>query len=176
MGQLTKKIIAADLIIVALVYIYYPVFDSEKISYFIIFSCFTVLCFSVSKIYAPSDKENYESIEKEMDWRHADDGIFQYFNDGFYIKQKMPMEEIKWKDIVSVHSFSISIFADTRQNGIEIITNQKRYEFIYENIPGLEKLTDQLASHLPDWKFHSPTIRNNAGTEKTILYQRKDIN
>lgn len=171
-----KKIIAADLIIIVLVYFYYPVFDSEKISYFIIFSCFTVLCFSVAKIYSPGDNENYASVEKEMDKRHNDDGIFRYKQNGFYVKQENDTEWIEWNDIVSVYSFSLSIFIDTRQKGIEIITDKKRYEFIYENVTGLEKLTDQLATHLPDWKPNSPTIQNNAGTEKTMLYQRKDMN
>lgn len=170
-----KKIIATNLIIVILVYFYYPVFDSEKISYFIIFFCFTVLCFSIAKIYAPSDKENYKSVEKEMDQRHAYDGIFQYTNDGFYMRQKKTREFIRWNKIVSVYSFTIPASEYSRQSGLEIITDKNRYEFTYENTPGIEKFADQLISNLPDWMINSPVTRNNSGVEKTVLYQRKDI-
>ncbi|AZB09948.1 hypothetical protein EG344_14575 [Chryseobacterium sp. G0162] len=170
-----KKIITVDLLIIALVYFYYPVFDSEKISYFIIFSCFTILCFSIAKMYAPSDKENYESVEKKMDKLHTYNGLFQYSIDGFYVKQKKTSEWIQWNQIISVHSFSIPILNTAKQTGLEIITSGNRYEFTYENTPGIEKLIDQLAKHLPNWKTDSPIIRNNSGAEKRILYQRKDI-
>ncbi|RXM52562.1 MULTISPECIES: hypothetical protein [unclassified Chryseobacterium] len=170
-----KKVIITDLIIVALVYIYYPVFDSETISYFIIFLCFAILCFSVAKIYTSNDKENYESVEKEMNQRYADDGIFQYINNGFYVKQERTIEWIEWNQIITVYSFSIPILNTARQTGIEIITDENSYEFTYENTPGIDKLIDQLIKHLPSWKYDSPTIRNNAGAKKTLLYQRKNI-
>lgn len=170
-----KKIIAADILIIVLIYLYYPVFGSESISYFIIFLCFVVLCFSIAKMYAPSDQENYESVEKEMDKKYADDGIFQYTDDGFYVNRKKTTEWIKWDQIISVYSFSIPILHRTRQTGLEIITDENSYEFTYENTPGIEKLTDQLISHLPDWKLDSSTIRDNSGAEKTMLFQRNHI-
>ncbi|MCQ9634772.1 hypothetical protein MP478_12095 [Chryseobacterium sp. WG14] len=61
-----KKIIIISCIILAAVFFNYPVFDSEGISYIIILCCFVVITFSTAKIYNP-DKEDYQSVEKEMD-------------------------------------------------------------------------------------------------------------
>lgn len=170
-----KKIITICCIILVLIYFYYPVFDSEGISYLIIFSCFVVLCFSGAKLYTSNDKEDYDSIEKEADKLEKFDGDFQYTHDGFYNKQKTPLEHIKWEEIVSVHSFSITGLYHSRQSGFEIITYKNNYEFD-KDTPGITKLMHQLYDHLPTWELNAPTIRvNNYGLNKTKLYERKDI-
>lgn len=170
-----KIIITISCIVLVLTFIYYPAFDSVGISYFITFSCFVALCFSIAKIYAPDDKEVYASVEKEADRLEKFDGEFQYINDGFYHKNKNPLELIKWDQIVSVHSFSIPVPGSSRQTGLEIITDKKHYELNSET-PGMKKLTNELSDHLPDWHLDAPTIRvNNYGLEKTKLYERKDV-
>ncbi|NML68229.1 hypothetical protein HHL23_00175 [Chryseobacterium sp. RP-3-3] len=169
-----KKIIVISCIIVVLIFFNYPVFDSEGISYLIIFTCFVVICFSGAKIYFPNDKEDYDSVEKEADQLEKYDGDFQYTNEGFYNKQKTPLEFIKWDEIISVHSFSIPISKHTKEEGLEIITDKGSYE-LGRHTPGIEKLTNELYNHLPDWQFNSPTIRiNNYGLKKTKLYERND--
>ncbi|MDC8105416.1 hypothetical protein ACNFU2_10965 [Chryseobacterium sp. PTM-20240506] len=167
-----KTIIIMCCLVVLWVYMYYPVFDSEGISYFIIFSCFTVLCFSIAKIYSSDTKTDYESIEKETDRLEKLDGNFKYTADGFYHKHKNQPEFIRWDEIVSVYSFSIPFF-DDRQTGLEIITDKNQYEFDQE-IPGITKLTHMLEQNLPDWDSNAPTLRiNNYGLEKAKLYERK---
>ena len=107
-----------------------------------------------------------------MDALHSYDGIFQYMENGFYVKQKDVTEFIKWDEIVSVYSFSIPVLQE-RQTGMEIITDNKEYEFDDRNTLGIEKLTDELSSRMPDWKLDSPTIViSNFGLKKTLFYQR----
>lgn len=144
-----KIMITSMGILLVLVCLNYPIFDSEKISYLIILSCLIILCFLVARLYFPSDKDDYNSVEKKMDALHSYDGIFQYMENGFYVKQKDITEFIKWDEIVSVYSFSIPVLQE-RQTGMEIITDNKEYEFDDRNTPGIEKLTDELSSRMPD--------------------------
>lgn len=168
-----KKIIAFTCLVLVLTFYNYPVFDDKKISFAIIFICFIVLAFSVAKLYSPEEKD-YDSFEKEMDKQHEYDGIFQYTTDGFYIQQNHSTEFIKWDQIVSVYSFSIPSPFNDRQSGLEIITDEKAYEFDYEATPGIIKLADQLSTNLPSWELDSSMVRmNNFGLFKTKLYERK---
>ena len=169
-----KTIIAATCLVLILTLYNYPIFDDKKITFAVIFLCFVVIIFSVAKLYSPVEKEDYDSVEKEMDRLHNDDGIFQYTNDGFYFKQKNITEFIKWDEIISIYSFRIpSPFSERKQSGLEIITDRKSYEFDYNVTPGIVKLTDQLYNYLLDWKENSPMVINNFGLEKTKLYERK---
>lgn len=168
-----KKIIAISCIILVLIFINYPVFNSEGISYLIIFTCFVAICFSGAKLYSPSDKENYDSVEKEIDIVETYDGIFQYTHDGFYPHQKKTQELIKWDDIVSVSSFSIPGLYHNRETGLEIMTDTSHYEFMDRDTPGIEKLTNELYNHLPNWSLNPQPVRvNNHGLEKAKLYDR----
>ncbi|QXU47474.1 hypothetical protein KYG33_11635 [Chryseobacterium sp. D764] len=171
-----KKIIALTSVILILTLYNYPIFDDKKITFTIIFMCFIVIIFSVAKLYSSDEKEDYDSVEKEMDKLHNDDGIFQYTNDGFYFKQKNITEFIKWDEIISIYSFRIpSPFSERKQSGLEIITERKSYEFDYNVTPGIVRLTDQLYSYLPDWEEDSPMEINNFGLKKTKLYERKPL-
>jgi hypothetical protein len=171
-----KKIIAASSLVLLLTLFYYPILDDEKISFAVIFLCFVVLIFSVAKLYSPDEKEDYNSVEKEMDRLHKYDGIFRYTNDGVYFKQNKETEFIKWDEIVSVYTFTIPSPFDKKQSGLEIITNEKSYEFDDKVTPGIIKLKDHLSSNLPVWELDSPTVRmNNFGLEKTKLYEKKNI-
>ncbi|SFN56526.1 hypothetical protein SAMN05421594_3265 [Chryseobacterium oleae] len=168
-----KKIILITCIFLVLTFIYYPVFESEGISYLIIFICFVIICFSGAKLYFPGDKDDYDSIEKEIDELEQLNGDFQYTNDGFYAIQKDSFELIKWDDIISVHSFSIPTSNHRNETGLEIITDKNRYEFNSYTL-GIEKLTNEMYHHLRDWQLDSPTIRiNNHRLKKTKLYERQ---
>ncbi|QBA19864.1 hypothetical protein EU348_01250 [Chryseobacterium indologenes] len=166
-----KKIIAIAILILILTLYNYPIFDDKKITFAVIFLCFVVLIFSVAKLYYPDEKD-YDSFEREMDRQHQYDGIFQYTEKGFYIKQKNNSEFIKWDEIISIYFFSVPTpFSDRKQSGLEIITGNKSYEFDYNVTPGIIKLEDQLSLHLPTWDMDSQmVIINNLGLEKTKLY------
>lgn len=167
-----KKIIAATGLVLVLTLYNYPVYDDKKITFAIIFICFVVLVFSIAKLYSPKEKD-YDSFEKEMDSLHTFDGIFQYTKDGFYFKHNSGTEFIKWDEIISVYSFTIPSPFDKKQSGLEIITNEKSYEFDQKVTPGIVKLEDQLSTHLPTWELDSPTVMmNNFGLEKTKLYEK----
>lgn len=170
-----KKVIIASCIVLAVTLLNYPIFDSEGISYLIVFACLVAISFSGAKIYNPTDKEDYDSIDKEISKLQKYEGYFKYTHEGFYNKQNNSPELIKWDEIVSVYSFSIPGLYHSQQTGIEIITDKNSYEFDSET-PGIEKLTNELYDHLPDWNLGAPTIKiNNHGLEKTKLYERKDF-
>lgn len=168
-----KKIIAITILILILTLYNYPIFDDKKITFAVIFLCFVVLIFSVAKLYYPEEKD-YDSFEKEMDRLHQYDGIFQYTEKGFYIKQNNNSEFIKWDEIISIYFFSVPTpFSDRKQSGLEIITGNKSYEFDYNVTPGIVKLEDQLSLNLPTWDIDFPIVRiNNFGLEKTKLYEK----
>lgn len=171
-----KKIIAVSSLVFILTLYNYPIFDDKKITFAVIFLCFFVIIFSAAKLYFPSDKEDYDSVQKEMNRLHEDDGIFQYTDEGFYFRQKNSTEWIQWDEIISIYSFRIpSPFSERKQSGLEIITHKKSYEFDDEVTPGIVKLEDQLSLNLPNWDLDSPAVRiNNFGLEKTKLYESKD--
>lgn len=168
-----KKIIAITSVVLILTLYNYPIFDDKKITFAVIFLCFVVIVFSVAKFYS-GEKEDYEAFEKEMDRLHEDNGIFEYTNDGFYFKQKNITEFIKWDEITAVNSFAFPAKPYDGQSGLEVITNQKNYEFNDKTTSGIIKLADQLCIHLPHWDLNAPTlIANNSGLEKAKLYERK---
>ena len=149
----------------------YSNFDNKGLAYISVFVCFATICFSIAKIVsAKEDKENYYSVEKEIDRLENIDGIFQYKKDGFYINRKENAEFIKWSDILEVNAFTIPVLHRTKHNGLEIITEAKNYEFNSQQTEGFEKLGNQLFENLPDWKLDSPAIKiNNFGLKKTNL-------
>ena len=106
-----------------------------------------------------------------MDELHNRNGMFQYIHDGFYIKKDKSMELIKWEEIITVNSLRIPVLND-EQTGIEIITENKSYEFIDQYNPGVEKLIDKLYENLSDWKELNSEV-NNLRFEKTTLFQRE---
>ncbi|CAD0221362.1 hypothetical protein [Chryseobacterium sp. JV274] len=169
-----KKIIALTSVILILTLYNYPIFDDKKITFTIIFMCFVVIIFSLAKLYS-GKKEDYDSVEKEMDILHEDNGIFEYTNDGFYFKQKNITEFIKWDEINTINRFTFPVKPYGGQSGLEVITDQKNYEFNDKTNPGIVKLTDQLYSYLPDWEEDSPMEINNFGLKKTKLYERKPL-
>ena len=164
-----KLIFIVSLVVIFVLY-NYPIFNSTGISYIIIFSCFTIISFAGAKLYTSNIKDDYESVEKETDKLHQNDGDFRYSREGFYVKK----EFIKWNEIVEVNSFSIPVLHQ-KQKGIEIITDKKQYEFNNDNTSGIEKLTDKLSENLPDWKLDSTlVVPNNYGLKKVKLYERID--
>lgn len=152
------------------VYFNYPVFDSKGISYIIVFSCFVIVCFAGAKLYSSEEKEDYDSVEKKMNKLREFDGRFQYTHDGFYIKKDKTMELVKWSEITTVNSLRIPVLND-EQKAIEIITENKKYELIDQDTPGIEKLVDKLHDNLSGWKEPNSEI-NNLRLQRTTLYKR----
>lgn len=168
-----KKIIIFCCIILGFTFYSYPIFDSEGISYLIILCCFAVITFSIAKIYNPTDKNDYESVEKEIDRLENIDGIFSYQKDGFYFTQNKKTDFVKWAEIIEVNSFSIPFLHEERHSGLEIMAEKMAYEFNYQQTPGIEKLTNQLIENLSHWNFGTETVKiNNHGLEKANLYKR----
>lgn len=170
-----ERIILGFGILLFIIVLYnYSNFDNKGIAYISVFLCFAIICFSIAKIFDTT--EDYHSVEKEIDRLENIDGIFKYKKDGFYINQKGLSEFIKWSDILEINAFNIPVLHRTKQNGLEIITEAKSYEFESQQTPGFEKLGNQLFENLPDWKLDSPTIKlNNFGLKKTNLYKKEVI-
>ncbi len=161
------------IIILIAVYIFYPVFESEGISYLIIFCCFATLCFTIAKIMTGNFPTDYESTEKEMNRLYSEDGIFSYTAEGFYFKKESePKQYIKYSDILEVNSFTIRFLYRETQSGIELITVDKKYEFLDEYCKGIEKFTEQLSDKLPFHQNSELQITNNHGLKKRNLYLR----
>jgi len=169
-----KPILIISSIILILILYYYSEFENKGIAYVIILICLISISFSYAKIKNPTEKiDEYKIAEEESDKLENFDGIFEYKNDGFYIKQNRTVEIVKWEEILEVNSFNIPFLKNERQIGYEIITLNKSYEFNDKETPGIFKLGNQLAENLPNWKLDSPTIRvNNRGLEKTNLYKK----
>ncbi|WP_336732349.1 hypothetical protein [Chryseobacterium sp. VD8] len=168
-----KKIVFLCIIILIAVYIFYPVFDSEGISYLIIFGCFATLCFTIAKIMTGNFPTDYESTEKEMNRRYSEDGIFSYNAEGFYFKKESkPQQYIKYSDIIEVNSFSIRFMQDQTQSGLEIITVNEKYEFLDQYCTGMEKFTEKLSENLPFHQNDELKMMNNNGLKKRNLYLR----
>jgi len=168
-----KKIIVICIVTLIAVYIFYPVFDSEKISYLIIFLCFAILCFTVAKRMTVNDPVDYESTEKEMTRRYTENGIFSYTAEGFYFtKESEPKEYIKYSDILEVNAFIIPFLDEETHSGIELITRGKKYEFINQYCKGIERFTEQLSENLPFHNNHELKMSNNYGLKKRNLFQK----
>ena len=172
--KMAKFLIALSIAIIIFIYFNYP-FQSENISFLIVFSCFVVITFAGAKIWTERNykDESYEDAEKELNKRHNENGKFKYVNDGFYFTVKGKEEFIKWNDILEVNSFSIPAGKWTKQTGIELITNTKNYEFNDNNTSGMDKFGDKLFENLPNWRLDTEFMRvNNYGVEKRNLYQK----
>lgn len=170
-----KKIIIGCCVILSFTFYYYPIFDHNGITYLIIFACFVGICFAGAKLYNPNDEgTDYDTLEKEITQLENFNGIFEYKIEGFYFTQNELTNFVRWDEITEVNSFSIQLQYRERQNGIEIITNQKSYEFVSENTPGIEKLCNQLFDHLPNWKLDaSVNTINNHGLQKANLFTKR---
>ena len=168
-----KKIIIICCILIGIILYNYPVFDNKGVTYLLTLLCLAIITFSLAKIYNPTDKDDYQKAEKEMDKLLEFDGIFKYRSDGFSVTLDNKTEFIKWTDIVEVNAFTIlSQFRD-KQTGLELITNSRSYEFGDDYTEGIIKLGEQLSENLPDWKIDPPFIRMNGfGLEKANLYKK----
>lgn len=173
LSSMEKKIIIVCCIILGWIFYDYPIFDNEGISYFIILCCFGGIVFSVSKILNTSDKNDYESVEKEVDRSANFDGIFSYENDGFYFTQNKKSNFVNWIEILEINFFSIPFLHEENHAGLEIITEKVSYEFNNQQTPGIEKLTNQLIENLSHWNFDAEIIKiNNHGLKKANLYKK----
>lgn len=171
-----KKLILITCLILVFTLFNYPVFDSLGVSYLIIFSCFIIICFAGAKLYTSGEKEDYASVEAEMDKLNKFDGIFKYEKDGFYINRENLIEFVKWDDIIMVNSFKIPVVYRQEAKGLEIITDTKNYEFNDQYTPGIEKLVNELHDNLQTWEEDLIEIKvNNHGLKKTNLYKRNNI-
>lgn len=172
-----KKAFIFSIIAVAVliaVFIYYPVSDSEGLSYAIIFICFTMLCFSGAKIVTADEPTNYDSTEKQMDELYSEDGIFSYTEEGFYFtKDSEPKQHIKYADILEVNAFSIPFLHEQIHSGIELITSYKKYEFIDQYCKGFLKLSLMLSENLAYHESAEIQRVNNHGLKKRNLFQKE---
>lgn len=168
-----KPILIISSILLAFTLFYYSEFENKGMAYGIVLICLVAIAFSYAKIKNPTEsKDEYKAVEEENDRLENFDGIFEFKEDRFYINKNS--EFVKWDEIIEVNSFSIPLLKNGEQTGYEIITANKNYEFNDQQTAGIDKLGNQLAENLPNWKLDSPTIRmNNYGLEKTNLYRKE---
>ena len=170
-----KNLIIVCCLILGWVFYDYPVFDSEGISYLIIFGCFIVITFSAAKIFNPTG-DSYESVEKKTDELENFDGIFSYKEDGFSMIKDNATNYIKWTQIVEANFFTIPFLHEGRHTGLEIITEEMSYEFNDEQTPGINKFVNKLSENLPYWNYDAQfTQVNNHGLKKANLFKRNNV-
>lgn len=168
--------IIAVIILIA-VFIYYPVWDQEWLSYAIIFICFAMLCFSGAKIMTANEPADYDSTEKQMDKLYTEDGIFSYTSEGFYFTTESESKKyIKYSDILEVNTFKIPFLHEQTHSGIELITSDEKYEFIDQYCKGIEKFTEQLSDNLPFHHNHESKMTNNHGLRKKEFIPKNNVN
>jgi hypothetical protein len=169
--SIEKIIIALSCLVLIYIWYDYPVFDNKGIASVVAFSCLATITFAIAKIYSPTDKDDYKTVEKESDRLQELDGIFKYKKDGFYVTLDNKTDFIKWTEIIEVNTLIIP----NHHSGLEIITSNNKYEFNDEYTEGLVKLGNQLYENLPDWKLDSQHIRMNTfGLGKVNLYKREN--
>lgn len=172
-----KKALIISTIAIAViiaVFFYYPVSDSEGLSYAIIFICFAALCFSGAKIITANEPTDYDSTENQMDKLYAEDGIFTYTEEGFYFtKDSEAKQYIKYADIVEVNEFTIPFLHEQTHSGIELITSGKKYEFIDRYCKGFLKFSLMLSKNLAYHESAEMHRVNNHGLKKRNLLQKK---
>ena len=161
---------------IILIYIIYnyPVNKGYPLLGFLL--CLIVLSFSASKIYSDYKKmgdENYENVEKNTDKILKNNGIFEYKNDGFSIKQGNTLDFVKWIDVESISHFELKMLKNVSQNGIEIVTNKKIYKIHNndEQTIGLEKFENEVNKNLSIEKLYDSEVLSD-GSSKTLLYQK----
>jgi hypothetical protein len=168
-----KPVLVISVLILGYVLYNYSDFENSAVGYSIIFLCFAAIIFSYYKIKYPSDRHAFLTVEKEINELENFNGIFKYEEKGFRFVLSEKNEFILWDDIVEVNSFSIPAAYQDRQNGIEVLTAQRNFEFNREHIPGIEKLYKQLQQNLPHWNIDFPFVKiNNYGLEKSNLYKK----
>lgn len=162
--------------VTALILIYTLYNYSVKKGYplLVLLICFTILCFSIAKIYSDSEKldeETFENAEKKANRIEQNNGIFDYKNDGFYIKQKKSLEFIKWNDIESITHFNLNMLKGVYQNGIEIVTNKKIFKIHndQEQTMGIEKFEIEMNKNLIIDELYNSEVLSD-GSSRTPLY------
>ena len=98
-------------------------------------------------------------------------GIFEYKNNGFYIKQGNTIDFVKWIDVESISHFELKMLKKVSQNGIEIVTNKKIYKIHNndEQTIGLEKFENEVNKNLSIEKLYDSEVLSD-GSSKTLLY------
>lgn len=169
---MAKKIVVLTLVVLAYLIYHYHINKGFPLIAFLV--CITILAFSTSKIYtdrALRDEETFEDTEKKYDKIYSNSGIFDYKNDGFYLKQKSTKDFITWHEIESVIYFDFHILKNMNKTGIEITTDKKIYR-IYNNekqTVGIEKFEIEMNKNLIIEDLYNSEILSD-GSSKTPLY------
>lgn len=169
---MAKKIIILTSII--LVYTLYNYHVNKGFPLLIMFICFCIIAFSISKIYSDSEnleEETFDDVEKNINKIHQNNGIFEYKNEGFYLKQKVSTDFIKWNDIESITYFNINMLKNINQNGIEVVTNKKIYKIHNNNeqTMGIEKFKDEMNKNIIIRDIYESEILSD-GSYRTPLF------
>lgn len=141
--------------------------------------CLVILCFSAAKIYSDyqnfEEEETFENVEKKTNEIEQNNGIFEYKNDGFYIKQKS-MNFIKWNEIESITHFNINMLKGVYQNGIEIVTNNKIYKIHNDDnqTTGIEKFEIEMNKNLVITEIYDSEVLFD-GSSRTPLYIKPSV-
>ena len=176
---LDKVLICGSLLTIYYIYVNYP-FISTGISFLIIFLSLSISTIVVVKAYNPTEKNDYESVEKKMDQIYQFDGIFKYNNDGFYINKYDTSVYIKWNEIDEISNFLLGVGKDT-QAGLELIVNNKSIEINSNNSPGFEKFILMINTKLdidPSWTVNYTNNPENivrGGLYKKRIYKKSGI-
>lgn len=169
---MTKKIIVLTSLV--LIYTAYNYHVNKGFPLIIFLVCLSIIAFSIAKIYSDynlKDEETFEETEKKFDKINSNDGIFEYKNDGFYVKQNKTRDFIKWIEIESVIYFDYQILKNVNKTGIEIATFHKIYK-IHNNDDrsmGIEKFENELNKNINHEELYDSEILSD-GSSRTPLF------
>lgn len=173
---MTKKItIFTSLVLVYIMYNYHINKGYPLIAFLV---CLTILAFSISKIYSDShlkDEEIFEETEKKFNEIYNNDGVFEYKNDGFYLKQNNTKDFIKWVEIESVTHFDYHILENINKTGIEIVTQNRNYK-IHNNekqTMGIEKFENELNKNILIEEIYDSEILSDGSSKTPIFIKSK---
>ncbi len=174
---MTKKIIFLTSLV--LIYTIYNYHINKGFPLIVFFFFLIILAFSISKIYSDSkltDENTFEETEKKYDKINNNDGIFEYENDGFYLKLKGTKDLIKWNEIESVIYFDFHILKNVNKTGIEIVTPSKIYKIHNddEQSLGIEKFENELNKNINNYELYDSEVLSD-GSSRTPLFIKSKI-
>jgi hypothetical protein len=159
---------------------FYLVNKESKIINWIIFTSGIIgLILSVLKLLFPNSRTfmNYEEKnkldKKSFQEIYNDEGIFEFYGDGFYIDKLKNPELIEWKKIKTIITYKKDLFA-TDLIIVEIITDKNSYK-INEETAGWYYFVDQINKTLnivdKNWNIN---VANPAFEQNLMLIYDSD--
>lgn len=114
-----------------------------------------------------------EILSEQSEYANNDNGIFDYYENGFKISIEQTVENYKWTEIKTVYGYKIDLYAYD-EICVDVFTIDKKKFTITESTSGwfqfISRLSENIKSIEIDWyvKISTPVFEKNL----TLLYEK----